>query len=230
MRRMSGKYSWKELAGTAKKWVDSKVTETTTADRRTRDRAEANQSLIERDLEEQAGGAVLTTLFPGLGRAVERQEEKRLRADLARHGRDRARRAASVVPGSSIDLSGAVNGRVEDLAVDITPGDGERTLLVLMETVDPVSLDGGELSAAGFAIADFNGDGTYPLVEYIESLDPGAHHVVLGGGDGESDWFYWAEEYGPAGAVVGDGEITVTMPCRNCMSEQITVTLRVPVP
>jgi hypothetical protein len=230
MHRMSGKYSWKDLAGTAKKWVDSKVTETTTADRHTRDDAAANQNALEDDLEEQAGGALLTTLFPGLGRAIERQEDNRRRADLERRERDRADREASVVPGSSIELSGALNGRVTDVAVHLTPDDEHRTLLVVMEPVDPAPLDGGVLAAAGFAITDYHGEGSYPLVESIDALDPGVHHVALGDGDDETDWYYWSEEYGPARAEVGDGLITVTMPCRNCGSDNVDVTLRVPLP
>lgn len=225
---MPGKYSWKSVADTAKKWVDNKITETTTADRRTRERAEGNESQIERDLEAQAGGAVLTTLFPGLGRAMERQEANRERAEA--EGRDRARtlREAAVLPGSSVEVGGAVTGRATDLAVTLTPDDEQRTLLVLLETVDPVALDGAALSAAGFALTDFHGDGSYPLVPYIESLDPGVHHVVFNDGDGDTDWYYWTDAYGPATATVGNGAIDVTMPCQNAASQHLTVTIHVP--
>lgn len=225
---MSGKYSWKSVAGTAKKWIDNKVTETTTADRRTREQAAGNEHRIERDLEAQAGGAVLTTLFPGLGRAIERQEANRERAEAEGRDRARAEREAAVLPGSSVEVRGAVTGRVTDLAVTLTADDEERTLLVLLETVDPIALDGAALSAAGFALTDFHGDGDYPLVPYIESLDPGVHHVVFNEGDGDTDWFYWTEEYGPATATVGGGMIDVTMPCHNAASQQLTLTIRVP--
>jgi hypothetical protein len=40
---MAAKYNWKDLAGTAKKWLDTKVTETTTADHRKRDNAAGNE-------------------------------------------------------------------------------------------------------------------------------------------------------------------------------------------
>lgn len=225
---MPGKYNWKSVADTAKKWVENKVTETTTADRRTREQAEGNEAAIERELEAQAGGAVLTTLFPGLGRAIERQEANRLRAEADATDRARAARVAAVVSGSRVEVHGAVNGRADDLAVTLTADDAERTLSVLLETVDAVALDRAELSAAGFAIAGFQGDGTYELVPYIESLDPGVHHVVFDGGDGDTDWFYWSDEYGAATATVSDGAIDVTMPCRNAAGQQLTLALHVP--
>ncbi len=225
---MSGKYSWKAVANTAKKWVDNKVTETTTADRRTRQRAEGNEQAIEDELEAQAGGAVLTTLFPGLGRALDRQAEQRERAEIDRRDQARSERVAAVLDGSSVDLRGFVSGRVEALAVTLTHDVDEGTLLVLMETVDPVPLAGGALSAAGFAIAEFRGPGTYALEPYVASLDPGVHHVVFNGGDNDTDWFYWSDEYGPATAVVSDDAIDVTMRCRSCGSEEVDVTLRVP--
>lgn len=225
---MPGKYSWKSVADTAKKWVDNKVTETTTADRRTRERAAGNETQIEREFEAQAGGAVLTTLFPGLGRALERQEANRERAEADGRDRARAERVASVVAGASIDVRGDINGRADDVAVTFTADEAERTLTVLLETVDPVAFDRAELSAAGFALTDFRGNGTYPLVAYIDSLDPGIHHVVFNEGDGDTDWFYWTDEYGPATAVVGEGTISVSMPCRNAASQELTVTLRVP--
>lgn len=225
---MARKYSWKDVAQTAKKWVDSKVTETVTADRRTREHAEASQVAHERELREQTGGAVLTTLFPGLGRAIERQEENRLRAEAEHADQARAERVATVVAGSAVETTGAINGQATDLAVRFTPDDEFGTLSVLLETVDPVPFDRAALSAAGFAIADFKGNGTYELIDYIESLDPGVHHVVFDDGDNDTDWFYWSSEYGPGRAVVGDGIITVTMVCRNTGSEELTLTLTVP--
>jgi len=227
---MSGKYSWKSVAGTAKKWADNKRTEVTTADRRTRREATGNEVQIERELEQQTGGAVLTMLFPGLGRAIERQEQQRQQAAADRHDQARAEREASVLAGASVEVRGHITGRADDLAVTFTADDETRTLLVLMETVDPVAFDGASLSAAGFALADFHGNGTYPLVAEIESLDPGAHHVVFNDGDSDIDWYYWTDEYGPATAVVSGGAIEVVMPCRNAGSHEVTVTLRVPMP
>lgn len=225
---MSGKYSWKSVAATAKKWVDNKVTETTTADRRTRERAAGNEYQIERELQAEAGGAVLTTLFPGLGRAMEKQEANRARAEAEGREQARAEREAAVLAGSVVEVRGAIDGRATDLAATLTPDDEHGTLLVLLETVDPVPFDGTALSAAGFALTNFRGDGTYPLVYDIASLDPGVHHVVFNNGDGDSDWFYWAEEYGPASATVTGGVIEVTMPCRNVISQELTLTIRVP--
>lgn len=226
---MARTYRWKDVAQTAKKWVDSKVTETVTADRRTRRQAEASQVGHERELRAQAGGAVLTSLFPGLGRAIERQEENRQRADAEQADRARAERVAAVLPGSSVEVTGAVNGRAVDLAVCVTADDEYGTLNVRLETVDPVPFDRAALSAAGFAIAGFRGDGTYPLEDLIESLDPGVHHVVFDNGDRDTDWYYWTSEYGPGEAVVTDGTITVTMPCRNVGSDHLTLTITVPV-
>ncbi|MGD9995713.1 MAG: hypothetical protein AB7L17_07510 [Ilumatobacteraceae bacterium] len=225
---MASKYSWKDLAGTAKKWLDSKVTETTTADRRTRETAEGQQVHLEREMKDQFGGAVLTTAFPSLGRLMDRQDENRRRSEQESLDGARARRAASVLAGSSIELSGDVSGRVIDVAVELTPDDEQRTLLVLMEPVDAAPVSGGELSAAGFAITDFDGPGTYPLVEYIESLDPGAHHVVLDGGDSETSWFYWTEQAGAAAATVTDELIEVSFVCENAAGQRTHVTMRVP--
>jgi hypothetical protein len=225
---MASKYSWKDLAGTAKKWLDSKVTETTTADRRTRESAEGHQVQLEREMQEQLGGAVLTTAFPSLGRLMDRQEENRRRSEQDSADRARARRVASVLAGSSIQLGGHVTGRADDVAVELTHDDEERTLLVLMEPVDPVTLSSGHLSAAGFAIAGFDGPGTYPLVEQIDSLEPGVHHVVLDDGDDDTSWFYWTEESGAAAATVTDDLIEATLTCTNAASEQVTVTMRVP--
>src|SRR5687767_5318038 len=99
---MVEKYNWRELAGTGKKWLKNKVTETTTADRRKRQNASANEWQLEREMKEQAGGALLVTAFPGLGRALERQEENRARSEQESTDRRRAKRVATVVPGSSI--------------------------------------------------------------------------------------------------------------------------------
>jgi hypothetical protein len=226
---MVEKYNWKDLAGTGKKWLRNKITETTTADRRTRERAEGNDWQLEREMKEQAGGALLVTAFPGLGRALERQEENRERAAQGSSDRARAGRSARVVRGSSIELTGHVTGRVDDVAVDLSSDDENRTLSVRVEPVDPVQLSGGELLSAGFAIAGFAGEGTYPLVSDIESLDPGVHHVALGG-ESEDGWFYWTEDAGPGVACVRAGLIDASLVCVNSASDEIRVTIRIPLP
>ena len=224
---MPEKYKWSDVAGTAKKWLRNKVTETTTADRRTRQNAEANEWAIEKEMKEQIGGAALITAFPGLGRALDRQEENAARAAKDSTDRARAKRVASVVAGSSIELSGHVDGRLDDVAIDLTPDEENGTLTVLMEPVDPGRVQGGEVMAAGFAIAGFKGEGRYDLVGYIESLDPGVHHVVLAD-ENEDAWFYWTEEYGPGVAVVSAGMIEASLVCQNSASQEIRVTMRVP--
>lgn len=224
---MTEKYKWSDVAGTAKKWLRNKVTETTTADRRTRRDAEASDSALEKKMKDEAAGAALVTAFPSLGRALEHQEQNKARAAQESTDRQRAKRAASVVPGSSIELSGHVNGRLDDVAVDLTPDADNGTLTVLMEPVDPGRVQGGEVLAAGFAISGFKGEGRYELVGSIESLDPGVHHVALGEGN-EDSWFYWTEEYGPGVAVVRDGMIETSLVCRNSGSQEIRVTMRVP--
>ena len=132
-----------------------------------------------------------------------------------------------MLPGSSIELSGHVSGRIDDVAVEMTAEDEHGTLLVLMEPVDSALLSGDDVVAAGFAIAGFQGAGTYPLVEYIESLDPGVHHVVLGG-DADTSWYYWTDDSGPAVAVVTDELIETSLVCRNAAGQEIRVTMRVP--
>jgi hypothetical protein len=224
---MAAKYNWKDLAGTAKKWLDNKVTETTTADRRKRDNAAGNEVQLEREMKDQLGGAALITAVPSLGRFMDRQEANAARSAQDSADRARSKRVAAVLPGSSIELNGHVSGRIDDVSVELTPDDEYGTLLVLMEPVDGVQLQGGEVVAAGFAISGFHGEGTYQLDGYIESLDPGVHHVALAG-DSDTSWFYWSEEYGPGVAVVTNGLIETSLVCQNAASEQITVTMRVP--
>ena len=219
--------SWKDLAGTAKKWLDQKTTEMVTADRRTRESAEYQGERLEQQMSEQVGSVAVTTMFPSLGRAIERQEANRPRAEQEHADRVRAARAAAVVPGASIELRGAVSGRVDDIAVTLTPDDEAGTLTVLLEPVDPAPTAGGKLTEAGLAITGFHGDGRYPLEEDIPSLDPGVHHVALAG-DGEDCWFYWVAEYGPADAVVEHGRIVATLVRDNSGSRRITATLTVP--
>jgi hypothetical protein len=225
---MPSKYNWKDLAGTAKKWLDNKVTETTTANRRTRENAEANDDRLEQDLKDQAAGTALLTAFPALRRHMDRMEENRARSEQEAHDRERARRAASVLPGSTIVLRGHVSADIADVAVELTPDDEEHTLVVLMEPVDPVPMGEHRLSAAGFALAGFHGPGTYQLSAEIDSLDPGVHHVVLDDGDDEGCWFYWTDDYGPASATVTDTLIEAEMVCQNASGEEIRATLRVP--
>lgn len=225
---MTAKYNWKSVAKTAKKWVDAKKTETLTADRQTRLRADAAGHQHERELTEQASGAALATLIPGLGRAIERQEANRLRAEQASRDADYARRSEAVLIGASVSAWGAVNGEAGDLAVTVTRDEDAGTVLVLLETVDPVAFDRAELSAAGFALTGFTGDGSYLLSDDIPSLDPGSHHIVFDGGDRDIDWYYWTAELGPARAVVSDGVADVTMQCRNAASDEVTVSIRVP--
>jgi hypothetical protein len=224
---MAAKYNWKDLAGTAKKWLDNKVTETTTADHRKRDTAAGNEAQLEREMKDQLGGTALITAFPSLGRFMDRQEANAARSAQDSADRARSKRLASVLPGSSIELTGHVSGRIDDLSVELTPDDEYDTLLVLMEPVDGVQLAGGEVIAAGFAISGFHGAGTYQLVGYIESLDPGVHHVTLAG-DVDTSFFYWSEEYGPGVAVVTDGLIETSLVCHNPSSEEIRITMRVP--
>ena len=221
---MAGKFGWKDLAGTAKKWLDAKTTETLTGDRRTREHAEARQNSLEHDMEQQAAGAALTTLFPGLGRAMERQEANRLRAQREQHDRARAQRLAAVLPGSSIELSGVVDGRLDDLAITLTPDDEQRTLLVLVEAVDPAPIGEHRFLTGGFAITGFTGDGRYQLVSDSDILDPGAHHVVLD----EDQWFYWTEEYGPGTAVVGGGWIEASLAFEDEASRKLGARFRIP--
>jgi hypothetical protein len=224
---MAEKFNWKGLAGTAKKWLDQKTTEMVTTDRRTRESAEHQADRLEQQMTDEVGSAALTTMFPSLGRAIERQEANRRRAAQDDLDRARARRAAAVVQGAAIELSGAVHGRVDDVAVTLTPDDEEGTLTVLLEPVEPVPLPGGTLAQAGFAISGFRGDGRYALEEDIPSLEPGVHHVALVG-DGEDCWFYWVSEYGRGDAVVQQNTIVATMVCDNAGSQRITATLTVP--
>lgn len=225
---MTGKYSWKSVAKTAKKWIDAKTTEATTADRRTRRQADAAEHQHERELTAEATGAALTTLIPGLGRAIERQEAHRLRAESEAREADYLRRSEAVLAGASVSAWGAVNGEARDLAVTVTRDEQEGTVLVLLETVDAVHFDRAELSAAGFALSGFTGDGTYLLSDDIPSLDPGSHHIVFDNGDSDVDWYYWTADLGPAQAVVSNGVADVTMQCRNAASQEVTVSIRVP--
>ncbi len=222
---MAGRFNWRDVAGTAKKWIDEKVTETVTTDRSEERAAEFRQRDLERTLRDEVPVTALATAFPSLRRAIDRQDGARQRSADAALADQRSRRVASVLEGSSIEVSGRATGRVEQVAVQFTTDDG--TLVVLVEPVDPVPVAGGELVAAGFAVARFRGPGRYELTDDDEAVAPGANHVLLAGDD-DSSTFYWSQSYGPGVVVAQDDLIEATLVCRNSSDDEVRVKVRVP--
>ena len=222
---MAGRFNWRDVAGTAKKWIDEKVTETVTSDRQEERAADARQRDLEQTLRDEVPVTALATAFPSLRRAIDRQDDARRRAEDDALADERSRRAARVLDGSSIEVAGAVSGRVDGVAVQLLPEDG--ALVVLLEPVDAAPLSAGAVAAAGFALAHFGGPGRYDLTDDDESVAPGANHVLLAGDD-ESATFYWSEGYGPGTVVVADDLIVATLACRNSSDDEIRVTMRVP--
>jgi hypothetical protein len=122
--------------------------------------------------------------------AAEKQAGERL---------DRSTRAGD----STVTLRGAVNGTVDSgLAAKVEQEDDQ--LVVTVEAVDPVPVEGGAFAGFTFAIPSYTGPGTYDLGTSDQSglmyelwLEPA------------EEGFFWAREYGPGIVTVSDGGKTM---------------------
>jgi hypothetical protein len=102
-----------------------------------------------------------------------------------------------------VTLRGRVNGTVDSGLAASTERDGDQ-LVVTVEPVDPVSLDGGTFAGFTFAIPDYTGPGTYDLG--TEDRPGLLYELYL---DGAEEGYFWAREYGPGIVTVSDGGTTM---------------------
>jgi hypothetical protein len=115
-----------------------------------------------------------------------------------RQAEERAHRSAAV-GDTQVTLRGAVNGTVGSGLAAKTEQDGDQ-LVVTVEPVDPVSLDGGAFAGFTFAIPRYSGPGTYDLGT---SDQPGMLYELWL--EPAAEGFFWAREYGPGVVTVSDG-------------------------
>src|SRR6266508_286679 len=129
-----------------------------------------------------------------------RADHDRREAEEAEEDRaeERADRSAGV-GASRVTLHGAVNGTIDSGLAAKGEQDGDQ-LVVTVESVDPVPVDGGTFTGFTFAIPSYTGPGTYDLGT---SDQPGLMYELWL--DESSEGFFWAREYGPGIVEVSDG-------------------------
>lgn len=116
-------------------------------------------------------------------------------AHQAEERTDRSTRAGE----STVTLRGKVNGTVDSgLAAKREQEDDQ--LVVTVEPVDPVPLDGGTFAGFTFAIPSYKGPGTYDLGTADQSGM--MYELWL---EGNEEGYFWAREYGPGIITVSDG-------------------------
>jgi hypothetical protein len=118
----------------------------------------------------------------------------------ARETDQREQRSAHV-GNSRVTLSGMVKGSIDTGLSATTEEDGGQ-LFVTVESVDPVSLEGGTFTGFTFAIPGYHGPGTYDLGA---SEQPGLPYELWL--QESQEGFFWTGEYGPGIVVVkADGK------------------------
>lgn len=180
------------LFGKAKKWLENEV-------KRSGDREE--QEGIEQDMRQEAeqmrDDAIVEAILPGL-------QERKTAAAAAKEAADREDRVSRVVEGSRLTLQGTVEGTVESgLAVKVDREDG--WLVVNVDTVDPVPLQGGTFTGLGFAVPLYTGPGRYDLAnaESVEGMD---FTLFMLGLAEDNEGYLWHPTYGAGVVTVREGE------------------------
>lgn len=103
------------------------------------------------------------------------------------------------VGSSHVTLSGQVEGSV-DKGLSVQTEQGEGTLYVTVECVDPVPLKGGSFVGLSFAIPGYTGAGAYDLS--TKDLTGLTFELML---EPAEEGFFWAPEYGPGMVTVAAG-------------------------
>lgn len=201
------------LFGKAKKWVEQEVKNATKigGDPREHDaEREASADLrreIERDAHDLAQQQAIEAALP------QSVKDYRDRADAAREqrradgdARARAERLARATD-ATVTLRGAISGTADGLAVDVTLIEPEGHLAVLVETIDPVQMDGGLVSGFCFLIPTYDGDGRYELTDHPE-FDALQYELYLAE---ESEGWAFHPTHGPGVIVVTDGVADVRL-------------------
>jgi|GEM_PF-3323007 len=218
------------LGGLAKRWLRTKAKHLTTADNRTRDRAEGDLWQTEKEIKDAAIGEAVMTAVPGLRRMRDGQEAAARRREAERDARWAAEIAAR--PRRQVELwtTGAVVGHWAGLLhvdvhvrppedvddVDDEGGDPLGAQPTLAVTVDPGAGDDATLTddrfrSWRFQVAGWAGAGRYDLVasrarqrEAGWEPDPLETELELGAGGDES--FFLDDAAGPCVvAVSADG-------------------------
>jgi hypothetical protein len=222
------------LGGLAKKWLQAKAKEVTTANRRQRESAEYEADETERRLKDAAIGEAVMTAVPGLRTWRDRQEEQQRAAEEARERAEQEELAARPVGTLELRLEGAVTGtwrgtvpallEVEPPAGEDAPDDpyaSAATLVVdLGPLTDSTAAPGGRrLGGWRFEVPGYTGPGRYDLAESgmrrrEADAEPEYIDWELRFGDDE-EAFYFQPDIGPSAVVVGPGaghlDITMAM-------------------
>jgi hypothetical protein len=111
---------------------------------------------------------------------------------------ERAERSAGVGQ-SRVTLRGAVNGTIDSGLAAKSEEDGD-LLVVTVEPVDPVPVEGGSFVGFTFAVPGYTGPGTYDLGTADQ---PGLMYELWL--EPMEEGFFWAREYGPGIVEVSDG-------------------------
>jgi hypothetical protein len=126
--------------------------------------------------------------------ALEEAKANRERWDTeeaaAREAKERAARETRV-GYSRVTLRGMVSGTV-DAGLAVETGRDEGSLMLKVESVDPVPLQGGTFIGFSLTVPNYRGPGTYDLA----TVDVTGNIYELSLQD-EEEGFYWSAEYGP---------------------------------
>jgi hypothetical protein len=123
------------------------------------------------------------------------------RAAAEHQGEERADRSTRA-GDSNVTLRGATNGTIDSGLSAKTEQDGDQ-LIVTVEPVDPVAMEGRTFAGYTFAIPSYTGPGTYDLG--TTDVSGMMYELYLGSEEG----FFWAPEYGPGIVTVSDGGKTM---------------------
>ena len=133
-----------------------------------------------------------------------------------RQAEERADRSEHV-GDSRVTLRGMVKGSIDTGLSAKTEEDGD-LLIVTVESVDPVSVEGGTFTGFTFAIPGYHGAGTYDLGT---AEQPGLPYELWM--QESQEGFFWTREYGPGVVTVeADGKtMQVSFVFRDPGSNQI---------
>jgi len=209
------------LGGLAKKWLQAKAKEITTADRRQRDAAEYQADETGRQLKDEAIGEAVLSAVPGLRTWRDRQEEQQRAAAEAREQAAQDELASRPVGILELRVEGALDGawhgtvpalvEVVDPAGEDAPGDpfaGEPTLVVDLGPLSSPSAVPGAAQLGGwrFEVPGYGGAGTYDLAaagmrRREADAEPEYIEWELHFGDDE-EGFYFQPDIGASTVVV----------------------------
>jgi len=203
------------LAGLAKRWLKTQLSfdgNPVSGARRNRE-ADAIEREMEDRIEEEVGRTVVNTLMPEswkkkLSDLEHYQEKQRAESEQRRRAEHEARPRAVV----NLSFRGGVQGELrQDVPVRVTrPGEFDSSLLVELEALDPIAIDGRAFKSMVFAIPNFAGAGRYDLAAIANGPDDIIDYTQYGLmiSDHE-EGYYWSPDYGPALFEVDQDQRTI---------------------